>query len=80
MRCWLVFDVLLIFVRPTRPEGVLCELVLNPEGIRWLRQQGLLELGHSAHGVPWARFSGKLYLGPVELPDGGALMYTFRIM
>ena len=63
-----------------RPDGVLCELVLMPEGIRWLKQQGLLHLSHAENGVAWARFSGTLYLGVVEIPQDGGVMYNFRIM
>ena len=72
--------VLLLPLSRGRPEGVVCELVLTPAGIRWLKQQSLLHLGHAENGVPWARFSGMLYLGDVELPQSGGVMYTFRIM
>ena len=56
---------------------VLCVVLA---GIRWLKQHSLLHLGHAENGVPWARFSGMLYLGDVELPQSGGVMYTFRIM
>ena len=57
-----------------RPDGIMFRVTLTSSGVRWLKQQELLTL-QTYSGNAWARFKGELFLGSVNIPDGGGLMY-----
>lgn len=60
--------------RHRRPDGIMFRVTLTSSGMRWLKQQELLTL-QTYSGNAWARFKGELFLGSVNIPDGGGLMY-----